>query len=602
LSGLFTTLSKTLYVGNSHREGSKLGLQTSLGLEEILMGYKEVVQYARWKNDFQNLNNLRPEDVPMAKNLLKALDEPLYLRWILFNQPQGKNIIEHDFFDYVLSPPPQASDPILNVALELLVKDFLHYLEKNYFAVIKNQGSGLEISTFDPIDLDQSFWEFLGSTYDDSYLQSRWALIQSVYRLRQYPRLPSPILLRNMIIKEKIPLPVTREIGSFGDVVAGCMFCGRESKTFEVKKEYVEFASQRPQSRILNKNASFCPICLFASYISPIRNPNNCITLKANYEKEEFSHLFNRIFGMSIGNLTTISFHSRLVSSYGKTALTYLAASRIPLNILVDPNFDVINTVTASPLKKKKVLAMKAFDPILGYEVFTRRIRGSNPLEREFKKALWAIMNDEYFSLLPSVGFLATNLASRKRELLLDNGIFELIQNEVIEMEERPDIVFGTALLLDAFLPKTWKDTEDLKTEVRKVAYYLENPEQALYRLMQITGKDYATIEQSFRNKTQFKLLRDLLIKIHQEENLGDFEKEQEERKKWIEESGGSSYDETERLFLYHDDILKVYMYIQDLLVAEEADPRRRKKKFSDLMTRVKYALIAKRIELIGGM
>ncbi|MBU7036429.1 MAG: hypothetical protein HXS52_00740 [Theionarchaea archaeon] len=565
------------------------------------MGYKEVVQYARWKNDFQNLNNLKPEDVPMAKNLLKTLDEPLYLRWILFNQPQGENIIEHDFFNYVLSPP-QASDPILNVALELLVKDFLHYLEKNYFAVIRNLGSELEISTFEPIDLDQSFWEFLGSTYDDFYLQSRWALIQSVYRLQQYRNLPSPISLRDIIIQEKIPLPVTKEIGSFGDVVAGCMFCGRESITYEVKKEYVEFASQRPQSRILNKNASFCPICLFASYISPIRNPNNCITLEANYEKEELSHLFNRIFGISIGNLITISFHSRLVSSYGKTALTYLAASRIPLNILIDPDFDVVNTVTASPLKKKKILAMKAFDSILGYEVFNRRIRGINPLEREFKKALWAIINDEYFSLLPSVSLLARNLAPRKRELLLEDGIFELIRNEVIGMEERPDIVFGTALLLDAFLPKTWKDTEDLKTEVRKVAYYLENPEQALYRLMQITGQDYTTIEQSFRNKTQFKLLRDLLIKIHQEEKLGDFEKEQKERKKWIEESGGFSYDERERLFLYHDDILKVYMYIQDLLSAEEPDPKRRKKKFSDLMTRVKYALIAKRIELIGGM
>lgn len=572
-----------------------------LGLEEISMGYKEVVQYARWKNDFQNLNNLKPEDVPMAKNLLKTLDEPLYLRWILFNQPQGENIIEHDFFNYVLSPP-QASDPILNVALELLVKDFLHYLEKNYFAVIRNLGSELEISTFEPIDLDQSFWEFLGSTYDDFYLQSRWALIQSVYRLQQYRNLPSPISLRDIIIQEKIPLPVTKEIGSFGDVVAGCMFCGRESITYEVKKEYVEFASQRPQSRILNKNASFCPICLFASYISPIRNPNNCITLEANYEKEELSHLFNRIFGISIGNLITISFHSRLVSSYGKTALTYLAASRIPLNILIDPDFDVVNTVTASPLKKKKILAMKAFDSILGYEVFNRRIRGINPLEREFKKALWAIINDEYFSLLPSVSLLARNLAPRKRELLLEDGIFELIRNEVIGMEERPDIVFGTALLLDAFLPKTWKDTEDLKTEVRKVAYYLENPEQALYRLMQITGQDYTTIEQSFRNKTQFKLLRDLLIKIHQEEKLGDFEKEQKERKKWIEESGGFSYDERERLFLYHDDILKVYMYIQDLLSAEEPDPKRRKKKFSDLMTRVKYALIAKRIELIGGM
>lgn len=573
------------------------------------MSYKKIVQYARREGNPEILNYLETKEVGLAKDFLRSLEEPLYQRWITMNEPQGDGSIECDM-NYSLLVPPTASDPLLNITLRSLTTEFLDYLARNHFAVIDCRGCEFLISTFEPMDIRESFWNFLQTVYDDSFLEKRWEFIKFSYRMRNYRDIPSPFVLRDTIIKERIFLEIENQSARFGDSIRSCMFCGRESKTFKAREGYVEFSSQRPQNKASTENPYMCPICIFSVYISPIRSSMSTgqkkidlITLGAeSNEQDRFSHIFSRLFGVSVGNNIAISSLSNFQESYGITTLTYLSASRIPLSTLADEDFSVANLTTGSNLDKKRILAIKAFEPVLGYRVFLR-MRYNKSLENEYKKALWSILKKDYFSLFNYVGILIQNLISWKKEVTLDNGILQLIKYEVIKMEERPDIVFGTALLIDAFLPPSWsKENEHLKTEVRKVAYYLEKPEQVLYRLRQIEKKDYVTLRRDFGNKTQFKLLKDFLTKINQEENLGNFEEEQVKRKEHAEEASGHSYNESERLFLCHDDILKVYMYIQKLLADEYRNPKELKRKYTDIINRIKYALIARRPELLGGM
>jgi hypothetical protein len=95
--------------------------------------------------------------------------------------------------------------------------------------------------------------------------------------------------------------------------------------------------------------------------------------------------------------------------------------------------------------------------------------------------------------------------------------------------------------------------------------------------------------------------LKQLLNTVNHEEELGDFDEEQEERKRSIEEAADISYDDGERLFLRLDDILKVYMYIHNIMSNDYQDTGKRKKKYSELMGKVKYALVARRPELLSG-
>ena len=573
------------------------------------MSYKNVVQYARREGNPEMLNYLETKEVELARDFLKSLEEPLYQRWITMNEPQGDGSIECDMNYYILTPP-SASDPLLKVTLRSLTNEFMNYLEKNCFAVIDCRNHEFLITTFEPMNIRESFWRFLQTTYDENSLNSRWKLIKSIYRIGFYKNIPTPSALRDTIINEKIHLEVENQSGSFGDSVKSCMFCGRESISYEAKKGYVEFSSQRPQNKFSTENSHICPVCAFSVCVSPVRssmsvgqNKVDLIALGAGRDEEDrFSHIFGRLFGISIGNYIAISSLRSFQESYGTTVLTYLSSSRIPLSALADLDFKIDNLATGSEVDKEKILAIKAFEPVLGYKIL-QRAHYNKSLEKEYKKALWTILKGDYFSLFAHVGTLIQNFISWEKEVTLDNGIYQLIKYEVIKMEERPDIVFGTALLIDAFLPASWsKENEDLKTGVRKVAYYLEKPEQVLYRLRQITGKDYATLRRDFGNKAQFTLLSNFLEKIHQEENLGDFRNEQNERKEHVEEITGRSYNGSEKLFLYHDDILKVYMYIQRLLTDECKNPKELKRKYSDIINRIKYALIARRPELLGGL
>jgi hypothetical protein len=575
----------------------------------LIMGYKKVVQYARYTCDPEILNYLDCKEVGLAKDFLKGLGEPLFQKWITMNEPHGDGSIGCDMAQSLLIPPA-ASDPLLKVTLRSLTNEFLDYLEKNYHAVIDYRNSEVLISTFEPISIRESFWEFLQTVYNDDFLERRWKFIQSAYRVKDYENIPLPPVLRDTIINEKLHLEVENQSGSFGDSIKSCMFCGRDSKTYIAKGGYVEFSSQKPQSKISTKNPYMCPICIFSVYVSPIRSSMplmskkvDLVTLGVNSdERSKFSHIFDRLFGISIGDSIAISSLGSYKKSYETTALTYLSSSRVPLSALADEDFRIANLTTGLDLDKKKILAIKAFEPVLGFKVLYR-VRHDKSLESEYKKALWTILKGDYFSLIKHVGILIQNLISWKKEVTLDNGIYQLIKYEVIKMEERPDIVFGTALLIDAFLPASWKkENEKLKTEVRKVAYYLEKPEQVLYRLRQITKKDYATLRRDFANKAQFKLLKDFLTRIHEEEALGDFEEEQAQRKAYVEEVSTNTYNGSETLFLYHDDILKVYMYIQGLLAAEYKKPNELKRKYSEIINRIKYALIAKRPELLGGI
>jgi len=570
---------------------------------------KRIVQYARWKKKPEFLSSLNPEDVEFAKEFLKKLDEPLFHRWLLNNEVNGYgyNINYHYTYEF---NPPTASDPLLNTTLEFLMKEYLDFLEEKYFVGIEYKDDRVLLFSFEEVDLNELFWKFLKEKYDDKFLRVRWGLIKSVYNLKEFPRIiPTPFEVRDLILTNKIGLEVKNESVSFGDDAKSfCLFCGRDSENFEVKTGYVEFASQRPQKGFSTQNPQICPICVFSVYISPIRTSmgtgqqkTDLVALKTSLKESKFSYIFNRLLGVSTGDYISIFGLGQQEAGYGKTALTYLSSSRIPLYVLNEEEFEITNLLTNSNLSREKILAIKIFEKLLGYSVMWR-VQNNPRAEQEYRKALLTILNGEYFSLFRHLGVLAQNLRTKNRELILDSGIYHLIKSEVIKMEERPDIVFGTALLIDAFLPRQWqKESDELKTEVRKVAYYLEKPEEVLYRLRQIKKEDYATLERDFSNKAQFKLLKELLKKIHEEENLGDFEEEQTERRKKIEEISGNTYDDSERLFLRYDDILKVYMYIQRILSEQYHDPKKLKKKYSELVGRIKYALVARRPELLGG-
>ncbi|GEM_PF-3936288 len=575
------------------------------------MGFeaKKIIQYARWKKDPEFLTALNHTDVEFAKEFLRKLDEPLFCRWLLKNEVKNNDYNIHHLYTYEFSPPI-ASDPLINTTLNFLVREFLDYIEERYFVCVEYKNGRILIFSFENINLNEFFWEFLREKYDDEFLKYRWELIKSAYSLKEFPNIiPEPLEIKNLILTKKIGLEVKNDIAGFGDDAKNlCLFCGRESENYEVKTGYADFASQRPQKGFYTQNPRICPICVFSVYISPIRTSRGTgqqktelIALKTSLKEGKFSHVFNRLFGISTGDYITISGLSQQEESYGKTILTYLSSSRIPLYVLNEEEFEVINLLTDSNLDRKKILAIKIFEGLVGFNILWRA-RNNPQAEQEYRKAHLSILKGEYFSLFRHLGGLAQILRSKNRKSILDNGIFNLIKYGVIKMGERPDIIFGTALLIDAFLPKQWQGKDELKTEIRKVTYYLEKPEEVLYRLRQINKeKDYATLDRDFSNKAQFKLLQELLKRIHEEENLGDFEEEQRERKEFVEEVSGYTYDDAERLFLRFDDILKVYVYIQRILSEKYPEPKKREKKYSELMNRIKYALIARRPELLGG-
>ncbi len=568
---------------------------------------KKIVQYSRLKNNPEILSTLSTEQVEGAKDFLKRLDEPLFHRWILNNDVDDKIHDIRQPLPYEFNPPT-ASDPLLSTTLDFLVREFFDYLEMNYYAITEYKKNKVTIFSFEELDINEVFWEFVERRYDDKFLKFRWNLIRSVYNLKEFSDIPSPIEMRDLILNNRIQLEVESRPLGFGDSTKEyCLFCGRESDTYEAKTGYVDFSSQRPQKTMSTQNPRICPVCVFSVYISPIRTSmgtgqqtSSLITLRTSLEGEKFSYVFNRLLGISTGDYISFYSFSRKEADYGKTVLTYLSASRTPLYALNDESFQITNLSTNCGLNREKILAIKTFESLLGYNSFWRV--QNTPKEQEYRKALMSILNGNYFSLFRHVGVLSQADFRRNRELILDDGVYQLIKNEVIKMEDRPDIVFGTALLIDGFLPPQWqKESDELKTEVRKVAYYLEKPEEVLYRLRQIKGKDYTTLNREFSNKAQFKLLRELFNRLYGEEGLGDFEEEQSERKKFAEEASGRTYDNREKLFLNFDDILKVYMYIFRILSEKYPEPKKREKKYSDMMGRIKYALVAKHPELLGG-
>jgi nuclear transport factor 2 (NTF2) superfamily protein len=170
--------------------------------------------------------------------------------------------------------------------------------------------------------------------------------------------------------------------------------------------------------------------------------------------------------------------------------------------------------------------------------------------------------------------------------MIIDKGIYKLIKWGVIHMKESK-LIFGTALLIDAFM--TGQD----ETTARKIAYYLEDPEKVLYRLRQIRKKDTTSLTRNFSNEASYKLLKELLCEIYEKNGYGDFKE-----KIKMDENG----QESMRLSL--DDILKTYLYIRDYIWENSekiVDDRTIRKKYSDFMSRVKYALVARRPELLEG-
>lgn len=564
---------------------------------------KKIVQYARIKRDPTILKSLDPESVYIAREFLKKIDEPLLHRWLLNNEVTGGGI-DVNFGYYSELTLPHASDPLLNTTLDFLSSEFLNYLEEKHFICLEYREKSVRVYGFEQVDLNELFFSFLREKYDDKILMERWNLIKATYRLGDYKEYPEPTKLRDFIIEKQIPLEVENKDFPFGDEVKDfCLFCGRQGDNYIARSGFADFSSQRAQTGITTKNPRICPICLFSVYVSPIRTSSgtgqrtrDLIALKTSKREEPYSYVFNKLMGVSTGEYISIDIQE---DRLGKTALVYLSSSRLPLYTLEIDDFDIKNLSTNSNLEKERIMAIKIFEEVLG---FTKIWSYSGRQEQEYQKALYEILKGNYFALIKHLGILMQN-KGRWKDMALDNGIYELIKSGVIKMEDRPDIIFGTALLIDAFLPEQWKaETEELKTEIRKVAYYLEKPEEVLYRLRQVKKDDYTTLKMDFTNKAQYKLLKELLKRIHDEEDLGDFEEEQLERKKKIEESKGFTYEEEERLFLRFDDILKVYVYIQGILSDKYGDnPKRLKKEYSELMNRIKYALIARRPELLEG-
>ncbi len=166
------------------------------------------------------------------------------------------------------------------------------------------------------------------------------------------------------------------------------------------------------------------------------------------------------------------------IDKYGETTVTHLVASTAPIELLQDQNVNLISGASENPLDKQKIIAIKSFEELIG---FRKMYKPYN--ESCFRKIHYDILTGNFFSIF---GHLA-GLSNRKE--LIDNGIYRLVRYGVIELDDAR-IVFGSALLIDAFLPKSWaKAADDAKTDTRKVAYYLEQPEEVLYRLRKISDE-----------------------------------------------------------------------------------------------------------------
>ncbi len=559
--------------------------------------YKLVVQRARVKNNPKILSGLEKCEVEEAKEFLKKLDEPLFSRWLSIYDVNGK----HEKFLTITTifSPPSSLDPLINTTLQTLTDEFLSYIEEKHYAAIEFQGSTVAIHSFDKINLSELFYEFIKEKYSDTRLLNRWELIKATYNLREFPSIPLPLEIKKTILENRLSLEIENAGVGFGDDAKEyCMFCGRVGNNYPVVTGFADFSSQRPQKGFSTDNPKICPICVISIYVSIIRTSQgtaqqqkNLVTLKTTRKEEPFAYVFNRLLGIATGEYLSVLNLIQKEDAFGKSALTYISASTLPLQILVNKEYNVKNLSTNTSLDTNKCIIIKIFESVLGYDRIWRPDD-----EQEYKKAHYAILRGNYFSLFKHLGILLQNKGRRGR-IALDNGIYQLIKYEVIRMEDRPDIIFGTALLIDAFMPSS--QSEDAKTETRKVAFYLEKPEEVLLRLRQMKKEDYATLEMDFTNKAQFKLLKDLLVKIHEEEGYGNFEQEQQERKQMIEQKANFKYDEGERLFLRFDDLLKVYLYIQKILSQKHGDnPKKLEKEYSDFMARIKYALVAKRPEL----
>jgi len=569
--------------------------EASVGSVGVIPEYKGIIQYALSEGT-AFLNAINPAEVDQAKRYSRELDQPRIVRWLYEHEPTGKSMqIPSKFSEFY---PPKSSDPLVNVALESLCREFFSYLESNHVAVHYLEQQVI-FEYFKDEDFTDLFHKFLSKRYDNRRLIERHSLVKECFRIKSYW---NPINVRNEILNQKIPLEVPEPVTTFGDNVRRyCLFCGRPGNWKEARGGYVDFAQQRPQNDMSTRSVRICPVCLFASLVSVIRTSegagntkSNLIVLKTTHQEEPATFIFNRILGLTTGNLVTIQRLARGEQKFGKAFLTYLSASVLPKEALLKEEFRIEDLSSETILDKRKLLVIKAFETVLGLNSFWR-LR-DNP---HYQKAYYSILRSNYYELF---GHLGPLLSSRRRNEVLELGIYRLLRYGVISMDENPEVIFGTAFLIDSFMPEQWQKDEDIKTEARKVAFYLERPEEVLLRLRQMSKKDYATVREDFRNKASFMLLMKLLMKIHEKEGYGGFRTEQEERRRFVEQSTKRSFGLGNCLFLYFDDIIKVYLYIRNVVKdVYGPDPRQIRKGYSDFMSRIKYALIARRPELTEG-
>lgn len=563
--------------------------------------YRVIVQYARYTKNANILSHLKPENVEDTKHFLKRLDAPLYHRWLIKHQEKltGQELNVQMYFTKFF--PPIASDSLVNTTLSVLTHEFLTYLESRCMVIDYSEESVL-IGSFEQIDTNICFFDFLKETYGSGPLEKRWSLVatmhnmQRIYEKNFYP--PEQIITD--IIEDKIPLETGMTVtpAFSDDVFDYCFCCGRTGKNYSAKDGFLELSSQRPQSRPSTKNPKICPVCILSVMISLIRTTRgsgqrktDLVALRALKHRKPYDYVFSRLVGVTVGDSIATGALARQ-KNLGKTAQVYISSSTLPKYVLADETLELVNLSTQTKVNTTKSHLIKIFKDVLGY----RRVWRSD--EPAFLKAHYAILKGQYFSLFKHLAVLLSDRSKRSRNEFLDKGIYEMIKYEVVSMEERPDLVFGTALLIDAFMPSKF-EKEDIKTEARKVAFNLEKPEEVLLRLRQINKEDYTILRRDFSNRAQYKLLEDLLIRIHKEEDYGDFREEQNERKAFIEDITKRSFDEQERLFLRFDDLLKIYLYIQKIFSEKYPNyPKRLKKGYSDFISRIKYALVARRSEL----
>ena len=236
-------------------------------------------------------------------------------------------------------------------------------MEQTFFVIIRQQeGHEIILESFEKLNYDRLFWDFLESQYSDDNLNYRWSLVKALYHLKSYF---DPIKIKNSILKNKIPLETRESPSLFNDNSASnCLFCGREIAddeiAHEVKGGFASFASQKPQSDIKTQNAIVCSICLFASCVSLIRTSNpqglgyaKNIVLVAESNKEPYEAVFNRLIGISVGSFFTMKNAETSIDKYGETTVTHLVASTAPIELLQDQHVNLISGASENPLDKQ---------------------------------------------------------------------------------------------------------------------------------------------------------------------------------------------------------------------------------------------------------